>query len=81
MSLEKKLGKRKFGDACDNNNFDDERYGNHIDIDYFIKGGIDGVFVSRHLTENNKKEKIKTKDLQIITIFPDEPHYTVRKEK
>jgi len=31
------LGKRKFNDAFDSNIFDDSRYGQHIDTDFFNK--------------------------------------------
>ena len=54
MSFKRNLGKRKFEEAFGKDIFDDERYGNHIDVDYFSKGGVGhAVFVSLSLPENS----------------------------
>ena len=46
------LGKRKYNSAFVQESYDDERYGNHIADDYFIKGGIGhGEYVEK---EKNK---------------------------
>ena len=40
MSIESILGKRSFDKAFGQESYDDLRYGNHIDTDYFEKGGL-----------------------------------------
>jgi len=52
MSLESILGKRSFDKAFGQDSYDDLRYGNHIDTDYFQKGGLG------HGVYNNIEQKI-----------------------
>ena len=40
MSLKSILGKRSFDKAFGQESYDDLRYSNHIDTDYFEKGGL-----------------------------------------
>jgi hypothetical protein len=54
------LGKRKFNDALDSNTFDDSRYGQHIDTDFFNKNI--GHCVSQKLSSEKvieRKDNIK----------------------
>ena len=62
------LGKRKFDSAFGNNCFDDERYGNHIDENFFEKGGLGhGVFLETSLKNGPELNKqIQEIDLRLI---------------
>ena len=67
MSLKSILGKRSFDKAFGQNSYDDLRYGNHIDTDYFEKGGLGhGVYnkIEQKNTEQNLflNLKIERKD-------------------
>ena len=67
MSIESILGKRSFDKAFGQESYDDLRYGNHIDTDYFEKGGLGhGVYnkIEQKNTEQNLflNLKIERKD-------------------
>ena len=66
MSHESILGKRSFNEAFGQDVYDDLRYGNHIDTDYFEKGGLGhGVYnkieQKNPYINNNLKIKIERK--------------------
>jgi hypothetical protein len=46
------LGKRKFNDAFDSNTFDDSRYGQHIDTDFFNKN------IGHPVSQKQSSEKV-----------------------
>jgi hypothetical protein len=55
------LGKRKFNDAFDSNTFDDSRYGQHIDANFFDKNVGHTVSEKKiHLNNFERKEETKT---------------------
>jgi hypothetical protein len=73
MSNESILGKRSFDKAFGQESYDDLRYDNHIDTDYFQKGGLGhGVYnkIEQKTPEQNlflnlkieRKDKGKDKD-------------------
>jgi hypothetical protein len=55
------LGKRKFNDAFDTNTFDDSRYGQHIDANFFDKN-VGHSVAEKKISLNNfeRKEEAKT---------------------
>ena len=62
MSLESILGKRSFDKAFGQDSYDDLRYDNHIESDYFQKGGLGhGVYnnIEQKIPEQNIFLKIK----------------------
>ena len=64
------LGKRKFNDAFDSNTFDDARYGQNIDTDFFNKNV--GHSVSQVSENKVPKNNIERKDDENISSHEDE---------
>jgi hypothetical protein len=61
------LGKRKFNDAFDSNTFDDSRYGQHIDTDFFNKN------IGHTVSQKQSSEKmIERKDNIKIYSYEEE---------
>ena len=57
MSHESILGKRSFDKAFGQESYDDLRYDNHIDTDYFEKGGV-GHGVYNKIEIKNPQQKL-----------------------
>ena len=57
MSLKSILGKRSFDKAFGQDSYDDLRYDNHIDTDYFEKGGL-GHGVYNKIEQKNLEQKL-----------------------
>ena len=57
MSLKSILGKRSFDKAFGQESYDDLRYGNHIDTDYFEKGGL-GHGVYNNIEQKNLEQNL-----------------------